>query len=663
MGTKIKFNSKPVNGDFIQFERYSSNVGGSLGAVYTFTYDSNYYPNRPLQTLSIHAGSLGQQAVQTIDQIVADFPVFVGDAYLDYFDQNSPGYFHIDSIYPEEELFNFVFSSNFAEVENPISISNVVFSEAVTNKCQKVSATITTSELATKIISPFQLNGNTENPFTFEWVRGQIITLEVENSSGGKGTKSITFPNALNAANFTIQVNNSPNGASVIVNSTLINGLVLQYSKDGINWQTSNVFSGIQAGSHKIYVKDQYGCSFEKDYLVDELGITEPFFYISKSNSIRFAERVTFGNSSNYKNDENTLSCEVDAKLPYMEIQPFQTSDLITTQFKSNYKNISAKLIKSDNSEIDLIVERKSNNIGIKDKRDAFKYSIGGGQSGIYFSAGNKYDYSTDAVTEPYSLNGLLPEWAQIGSYFSINNVWHKIDQIVFDENKSADVIVFPDNYTGIDTPIIVGAIYNRFEYEVYEFQVDMSLYENEYFRVKIINSDPNFGTKTHLSEKIYCLDRHKNTLEIRYINSSNTDIFYSTGIEHLIRVFYTNIKGKTEEESETYKTDTNAKLLNADLFEVDDFIFEPLTKEMWRKLAQALSHEKVTIDGVGYVKSGNFNTEGPLNDSNLYVLTATMIKTGNVYNSKTAGGSIELVDDAIEVPNLITTNSGFISY
>jgi hypothetical protein len=35
----------------------------------------------------------------------------------------------------------------------------------------------------------------------------------------------------------------------------------------------------------------------------------------------------------------------------------------------------------------------------------------------------------------------------------------------------------------------------------------------------------------------------------------------------------------------------------------------------------------------VQYVKSGNFETEGPLGESNLYVLSATMIKTGIVYN------------------------------
>lgn len=544
----------------------------------------------------------------------------------------------------------------------PIEITNVEFSQAI-NKCGSIKVNVTTSVLATKISSPVVINNNINNPFSFDILRGQTIDLLVENANGKKASKSIVLPSLLNAADFSFQINSSPNGATVIVNSTNLTGLSIQYSLNNQNWQSSNVFGGLATGDFTLYVKDQFGCSFSKIFSVNEFGIQDPYFFISKSNSIRYAERIIWGDSSNYKTDENTLSCEVDVLLPKKETQLFQSTDLVPTQFLSNYSNIVAKVIKSDLSEVNIPINKMTNNIGIKDKRDARKYNFGSGKTGIYFISGNKYDYNTGAVNDTYSLNGLLPEWAVIGNYIIISNAWFKIEDIFFDENKNADVIVFSQNYSGSETSIIVGSIFNRFEYEVYEFKVDMSNYVNQKISVKLINSDPYFPTRTYLSEQIWCKVKHERTLEIKYKNKSNTDIFYSTGIEFILRIPYLNIKGKPDEDSETHKTDTNVILLNADLYEADEFVFQPVTKELWRKIMIALSHGIVSIDGVGYVKNGNFNTEGPLNDTNWYVLTAIMLKSGNVYSSKSSNSPI--IDDGniVEVPGLIKTEGGFVGY
>lgn len=544
----------------------------------------------------------------------------------------------------------------------PFNITDVNLNDASSNQCQNVKINVATDELAVKIISPFSLNGNIDNPFSFDWIRGQTINLIVENAAGTQDSQSIVLPSLLNALNFSLQINNSPNGATVIVESANTIGLVLEYSLDNGTWQTSNTFSGLDVGDFTLYVRDQLGCAFSKPFSVDEFGVQSPYFYISKSNSIRFANRIAFGDSANYKNDENTLSCEVDSNIPYQEIQQFQSADLITTQFKSNFDTNTAKIIKSDASEVNVPVVKMSNNIGIKDKLDAVKYNLGDGKTGIYFLSGNRYDYVTNAVTEPYILNGSLPEWAQIGNYIQMGAAWFLIEEIIYDDSKSADVLVISNIYTGVDASVIVGSIYNRENYEVFEFTIDMVDYIDQYFRVRINNTDSNFTEIIHLSEKIWCKVKHEKVLEISYRNSTNTDMFYATGITNLIRIPYYLIKGKADEDSETHTTDTTAILLNADMYEVNDFVFEPVTTELWRKLMQALSHEIVTINEVGYVKNGNFNTEGPLEESNLYVLTATMIKTGSVYNSQSSG-SLGFDGTAIEIPGLISTENGYVGY
>lgn len=543
-------------------------------------------------------------------------------------------------------------------------ITSITFSQAATAPCSNINMVVATNELATKILSPAVVNPNTNNPFTLTVLRGQTLSLRIENATGNVIDELVATPGLLNASNFGVLINNGPSGATAIVQnrSDSTSGLVLQYSLDDITWQTSDTFSGLVVGNYTAYVRDNFGCSFSLSFHVDEFGIQTPNFYISKSNSFRFANRISFGDSENYKTDENTLSCEVDVELPYKEIQQFQSADIITTQFRSNYASNIATIVKEDETIINIPVEKKTNNIGIKDKRDARKYDVGDGKTGVYFISGNVYDYTTNIITGTYTLNGTLPQWAQIGNYITISGFWFLIEDIIFDETKNADVIVFTNAYTDPEVNIIIGTVYNRFNYEIYEFTIDMVNYINQQFNVKLINSNVNFPTITHLSEVIWCKVKHENVLEIRYRNTTNTDIMYSTGIEHKIRIPYIKISGKTDKQSEVHKTDTDAILLNADLYEVDDFQFEPVTKEIWRKLMMALSHEKVFLNGVGYVKSGSFNTEGPLERSNLYVLTATMIKTGNVYNSQTSG-NLDFDGSEIEVPGLISTQSGYLRY
>ncbi|WP_395051669.1 hypothetical protein, partial [Flavobacterium sp.] len=513
-------------------------------------------------------------------------------------------------------------------IENEItvpafSINSVTFTPQIGQESNRCTINVVTNHLATKLLQPFITNPNTANPIIFTAYRAMTFNVEVEDSNGLRALQSVTMPAYLNINNFTLDVVNSPSGGTLNVFNVNSDGLDLQYSLDNITWQTSPIFSGLAVGIFMLWVKDQLGYSVNKNFSVTEFGIYTPYFYISKSNSFRFANRITFGDSENYKNDENTLSCEVDVLKPYKEFQQFQSADIITTQFKSNYETNVAKVIKTDLSEIDVPVVKMTNNIGIKDKRDAFKYNLGSGKTGLYFQSGNIYDYTTGLVSDSFVLNGALPEWAVIGNYFAVGSAWFLIEEILFDETKNADVIVFANTYTGIDVNVIAASIYNRFNYEVYEFTIDMVDYIDQQFRVRLVNSNVNFPTITHLSEVIWCKVKHENVLEIKYRNTTNTDIFYSTGIEHKIRIPYLKVSGKSDEQSEVHKTDTDAILLNADIYEVEEFQFKPVTKEIWRKMVIALSHEKVFINGVGYVKNGSFNSEGPLDKSNLYVLTA----------------------------------------
>jgi len=544
---------------------------------------------------------------------------------------------------------------------NIFDIDSVTFSES-SSACTHIDINVTTSTQAssysyTRDSAPI---GVTTNPFTITIVRGGSISLTVNNADGDVATQVIEIPDSFNSESFNLDINTNPEGATVIVNSDLF-GLNLEYSLSGATWQTSNVFTGLSSGDYTLYVKDQYGCTKTKSFFVSEFGIQNPFFYISKANSFRWAERIVWGDSANYKTDENTLSCEVDVPLAKREIQQFQSSDIETQQIKSNYKTITAQVVDESGNIINIPITKMSSNIGLKDSRDAIKYNLQNGKTGIYFTTGNIYDYDLGNDIGDHSLNGSLPEWGISGNYIKYGGAWFMIQDIIYNEDKNAEVLVIDNEYLGVEVSEIVKSIFNRQNYEVYEFTVDFVTYISQTIHLELINADPNFTDLEHHTEDINIEVRQENTVEIRYKNKINTDIVFSTGIEFKIRVLREVINGRLEGETENYKTDATTILLNSQVYETDEFEFQPMTKEFMRKTVLALIHTDVKIDGVDYVSSGLPEVEGALGETNLYIVKATMIKSNSVFNSNNSE-SLEF-DINGEIPGLVDYGGGWVKW
>lgn len=189
---------------------------------------------------------------------------------------------------------------NNEEAPPTFSIESIAISTADTQPCKFVKITALTSELATKILSPFQENENNDNPIIFNILRGQNAELIVENVEGVETSQNIIAPSLLSSSNFEILVNNTPFGATITIVEDVVNsyGMLLQYSLDGINYQIENIFSELIPGTYNLHVKDNFGCSFVKNFTVGENGIMNAYFYISKANSIRFANRISWGVSA-----------------------------------------------------------------------------------------------------------------------------------------------------------------------------------------------------------------------------------------------------------------------------------------------------------------------------------------------------------------------------
>ena len=491
---------------------------------------------------------------------------------------------------------------------------------------------------------------------------GGKIKVSCINELGQEISKEVDLPSTLSTENVDININNSPNGATIIFNVSNITGLNLEYSLDGSNWRGSNVFSGMAEGDYIVFIKDQYGHTITKAFTVEEFGVYTPYFKISKSNSLRFVNTHINGSRTNKAIDENRFSYEDNVDRVYKETHYFLTSDSDTTQFKSNYANISANVIKSDGTKEELYIIKRSENIRLKDSRDAIKFDLGNGQTGVYFTTGKKYDFDTGQnISEDYTLNGSLPEWAKAGEYIKLEEAWFKIEDVLTDNDKYAKVLVINQQYTGNDTIVKVGAIYNRENYNIYEFFVNMGMYPNQKIEVEIINEDPNFPSLIHKSEEIEVKNSLENYVEIIYGNDTNTDVNYSTGITHKIRLRTERVDDAPQGKSENHKTDIKTILLTASSNEIKEFHFEPVTRGLFIKLYRALLHRIVFIDKVRYVVSDTPEYEGALEDTNLYELKVKMTKEDEIYNSKSFDKDIVPIGAVIEIPSLLSENGEFI--
>lgn len=538
-------------------------------------------------------------------------------------------------------------------------ITDVAIS-AGTNPCDEVTITVTTTELADNITSPFLQSGNTNNPFSFQYLRGQKLIVAVGSTALGQiDFTKIQTPQKLSPLDVNVDVvsNNLGKSATINYNSFSLFALPLEltYSIDGTNFSSNNVFENLADGDYTAYVKDEYGCVVQKDFTFVDTSVKTPYNYISKTNSLRFAERVEWDNISIYKNDENTLSDETLDKISESEIQRFQTSDRITTQLRSNFDTIKAFVVEGGN-ETPLIVWKPREYLGIKDYRDCVIYKSDNGKTGVYFTTGDKYNYDSGLKTGEYELNGSLPVWYRVGSFVNLEGVGIvEIKSVFFDEDKSVEVAEVDYNYTGNPTLSKVKSIYDLRNFNLHEFTVDFASYENKCLRVKIVAEDAELDSVTWISEKIHVRKTYEECLEIRYHNSRNDDIFYETGIKNLLRLPFEKMSDSPISESEIHKGDDEVSLVSAEYYEGDLIEFLPLTKELSKKLELALKHTFLTINGVNYRTAEN-PEKNQLDDSNLYVVKAQVIKAGNSYSTN----SIIQVEDnlSIDVPEIISTGN-----
>ena len=527
-------------------------------------------------------------------------------------------------------------------INNPIHIEAISIEKNIADTCNYFDVVVHGSHEFNQLLRPrIETFTDTLNHTIDGLGRGRTYLIEIKDSDGEEASTTIELPSFLNLGMIDVVVANN----QVIVNDWT-KDLTLEYSLDNSNWQTENVFSGLSGGDYQLYIRDQYDCQIQTTFTLDTgvngvITIPEPFFYYPKSNCLRMAVREQWDEITVHKNSSNTLSCEVIDNVKYSEKQRYRSEDVIPIQIKTNYSDL--KVITSDD-DVEQTIVQKSANMGIKSSMDCKITDLGDNQIGVYFIAGKTYNYDTgDDLLEDYALNGQLPQFAKVGNIITINNFNYTIQELTFNQDLEVDQIIISSS-TLTDGDYIIKAVYNVFNYEIYEVDIDCSLREE--FNVEVWYD----GAIQRASEIILIDNVSENLIKLKWSHRNNTDMFFATGIEPFVRLLVDTIKATPKNESENYETDIDVSQIDTNNYEADVFKFLPLTKEVAKLVLLGLSHSNIELRGLEYVKDGSPELEA-LDYSNLYVVTATMLLKGS-------GLYKEEVDVSnTEIPTLLQTD------
>lgn len=496
-------------------------------------------------------------------------------------------------------------------------LTGASLSPADTNKCTTVKVTLT------------EANGTP--PFTWNTVlpgnvglvgavprTGIEVTIEVEDSLAAISTINKVLPETIDNSDIdAINIEGDPSGlfGTVTILMEPVNGqpIDFEYSLDGATWQTSNVFTSVLVGVYTLSVRETYGCIITQEFEVTLTTIRPPVYRaIPKSNSFGwFEQQAAVSDCTNPYNGTNAKPNDYKPQRWYNPkyFQPWCLGDSQITQFRSNYDTLTASLI---NIATDLEVGtfpivKKSNNLGQRQIMDARIYERSGTQTGVYWLSGNIYDTDHVSVIDTYALAGQLPEWVKVGQKFSLSGSAadgiFEITQIIFDSVLLVNAAIIDRVYTDVSDPVLikVDAVYNRLNYETYEFASSVDVTEGCYkIILSMTDSLDEYPPSIWETFPFVYASAHKDLVLIESSDHIDDGILYSTGITHKQRfngLFYDQDFPSNLETSRDSRKSLN--LLDGRVQSA--FTVEAIDVPQWvhEKLALFISKKRILINNL----------------------------------------------------------------
>lgn len=548
---------------------------------------------------------------RTFDVILANLTVFG----VEYIDEVSP-----------EPLF---------------AINDINFSQAASNPIDNVKVTLNVSpNLAPfQITSPVSKYAETASGLFFDFARQSVGSRQVTviGSYGGGDQKTANSTIAIVKKYFieSVTIVTGIRGATVTINKA-DNGVIgiqspsFAYSLNGIDYFVSPVFTGLLPGVYTAYLIDGFGGISTLDFEI--INITEqkpePFFSIPRANPLRFVP----SNNDIYQTHDNTLF--KDFIIPNCEKrffrQPFQLTNVVKTQFRSNYENNIVNVKDCNGILIDTIIPTiKIQNVGLTDKRDCFLKEGGEGKTNVFFIQGNIYDPVTDEIiSEYFDGKGRLPAFVQHGMYIEITsanlNGNFIVSGIVYDNDLSAWACVIDVDYPFAGVSGVAFSKYNLELFNIYEFSLTAPGIGQYYLELLATDTYPEYDNQLWFSEPIY-FDNHEDCVNISYSADENqSGIDYRTLISFDLCIPARFARYAAVGEDEMFEDDNGNTIVQRAVY-IRTIQLETGMVPMWlaEKIIIASGHPNLKINGVKYVRNEKPTANPKLDDNNpFYIVT-----------------------------------------
>lgn len=549
----------------------------------------------------------------------------------------------------------------------PFTIDDIVASEAPSNPCDNVQLSIECSEQADSISSPISAVVGS-NPYIASIVRSNALITVSMVKDGETASKTVLCPKLL-AAYFTVETNTNFNAlgeATVIVQQGVFSSVLadynpinLEYSLNGVDWQSSTIFPDLEQGDYTLYIRDGLGCQVTLDFTIDEFSPNlvdyDSIAEISLTNALTFKKNETINGCSIFSNPENSLSHHERSNYNHRNYkQYFQQCDtIVRTQCRTNHDTVTAKLVDCEGVETPLTVTKVTDNMNKTDVRDvAVMYRYGTWQVWVTFIGGNTYDPDTLVANGTYFTGGTAPSFVNVGDYIYLQGTgWVQLLEIEtgFLNPPGYNLVMYKTsaitapNFYSLFEQVQATSVYNNVNFERYEFGVDLTALDGDYY-VQVDMTDATFDDAQFISEWFNVseeIDERHHVLE--YYNSINNEINYATGIQYKLRLFNLDLLEYSPElDQDIYVTDTNTILGENVGREFFKMALMPVPTNIARKIARALYHDRLKIDGITYLLNGVPEIKRMVN-TNMYLIKATLVKSEYVFKNE-RGISLEEV-------------------